>query len=87
MISKGFYHKWYEMESNHLHLGDIGIGRGFAAMLLSDARLVLAQVLASGTEGLFGHFEGCVGVCKGVVEGKKGILSGKVHLDGGGYNV
>lgn len=40
-------------------------------MLLSDARLVLAEVLASSVEGLFGHFEDCVGVLEGVVEGKR----------------
>jgi hypothetical protein len=37
-------------------------------MLLSDASLVLAQVLASSVEGLFGHFKGCVGVFERVVE-------------------
>jgi hypothetical protein len=37
-------------------------------MLLSDARLVLAQVLARSVEGLFGHFEDCVGVFEGVIE-------------------
>lgn len=40
-------------------------------MLLSDARLVLAQVLTGSMEGLFGHFEGCVGVFEIVVEGQR----------------
>lgn len=55
----------------HLHLGELGIGRGLATMLLSDARLVLAQVLTGSMEGLFGHFEGCVGVFEIVVEGQR----------------
>lgn len=55
----------------NLHLGELGIGRGLATMLLSDARLVLAQVLTGSMEGLFGHFEGCVGVFEKVVEGQR----------------
>lgn len=39
-----------ELET-HLHLGDIGIGRGLAAVLLGNAGLLLAKVLAGGVEG------------------------------------
>lgn len=48
----------------YLHLRNIGVGRGFTTVLTSDARLGLAQVLASGVEGRVGHCEGCVDVLK-----------------------
>lgn len=44
------------MEGTHFHLREFGVGRVVATMLLSDARLGLAQVLASSVEGLLGHF-------------------------------
>ena len=56
------------MEMTHFHLRQLGVGWGVTAMLLSNARLGLAQVLASSVEGLIGHFEDCVGVLKEVEE-------------------
>lgn len=45
------------MEVTHLHLGHIGIRRGVAAVQVGQTGLGLAQVLAGGVEGRFGHFE------------------------------